>query len=83
MVEAAFEPGDQDGEIVVQLASAIEGVCELLVVELAGLQSAGAVAVDLALDQLAEGRSDRLVGGEGAEVGPDVVGHLNAGIRSR
>jgi hypothetical protein len=35
--------------------------------------AAGVLAVDLALDQLAERRSDRLGFGERAEIGPDLV----------
>jgi len=34
MVEAAFEPGDQGGVLVVQLADVVQRVCELGVVEL-------------------------------------------------
>lgn len=57
-------------------------VDEFGVVELAGLQAAGAVAVDFALDQATQDRSDRLGCGEGAEVGPDVVGAWTRAIRS-
>ncbi len=64
-----------------QLAGAAQRADELCVVEGGVLEASGVLAVDLALNQLAEHRRDRSGFGEGAEVGPGLVGNATRAIR--
>ena len=84
-IDAVFEPVDQGSEVAVQLAGPCQCIDELLIVDLPGLCSADAVAIDLALDHGAERLGDRPVAGQRAEVGPDVVrdGHARHPVAYR
>src|SRR3954451_20943040 len=77
-VEPPLQPGDDLGEIVVQLARVGECREDLVIVGGTVADAPLAVSVDLELDELGEHRRERALPGSGAEAGPDLVADRDA-----
>src|SRR4051794_25854255 len=77
-VEAALEAGDNSSQVLLEFARSIERVQEVAVVDASVTRAAGAVAVDLSLDQVAKNDADGHRTSGGAEVCPHVVRDTHA-----